>query len=355
MRRVSVYRSSPGELESRQTGRMRELEEGWNGRDSPWRSSLPNLNRLRTHQFAIWRPLSCQDAASVVRQLETMFCERGAPVELLTDNATTFSGEAFSKFAERWGVRMRFRCAYVPAGNGIVERSHRTIKRIAARTRCSVMEAVYWYNVTPKDDASASTAPANLIYSYTARIRGVDVTLPPEDAGPSRYKVGDNVWVKIPHGRCTTQFGKGTITGVYSPHSVLVDRTPRHIKDVRLVRGADATYCSSASSEDEAPMLYLPREDPAASESDHSNHGQRGPGDTSEDDDVVESVPLRRSSRLKRPAPRCTLCDSQIREECEGNVPGHSKRARMCLACRRETDMAAASIFDEGRSRTSER
>ena len=66
---------------------------------------------------------------------------------------------------------MRFRCAYVPAGNGIVERSHRTIKRIAARTRCSVMEAVYWYNVTPKNDASASTAPANLIYSYTARIR----------------------------------------------------------------------------------------------------------------------------------------------------------------------------------------
>ena len=102
-------------------------------------------------------------------------------------------------------------------------------------------------------------------------------------------------------------------------------------------------------------MLYLPREDPAASESDHSNRGQRGPGDTSEDDNVVESVPLRRSSRLKRPAPRCTLCDSQIREECESNVPGHSKRARTCLACRKETDMAAASIFDEGRSQTSER
>ena len=164
--------------------------------------------------FAIWRPLSCQDGVSIVQQLETVFCERGAPVELLTDNATTFSGETFSRFAERWGVRMRFRCAYVPADNGIVERSHRTIKCIAARTRCSVMEAVYWYNVTPKDDASASTAPANIIYSYTARIRGVDVTLPPEDAGPSSYQVGDSVWVKIHQGRCTTQFGKGTITGV---------------------------------------------------------------------------------------------------------------------------------------------
>ena len=59
-------------------------------------------------RFAIWRLLSCQDAASIVRQLETVFCERGAPVELLTDNATTFSGETFSRFAEHWGVRMRF-------------------------------------------------------------------------------------------------------------------------------------------------------------------------------------------------------------------------------------------------------
>ena len=277
------------------------------------------------------------------------------PVEILTDNAMTFSGETFSRFAECWGVRMRFRCAYVLAGNGIVERSHCTIKRIAARTRCSVMEAVYWYNVTPKDDALVSTAPANIIYSYTARIRGVDVTLPPEDAGPSSYKVGGSVWVKIPHGRCTTQFGKGTTTGVYSPHPVLVDGTPRHVKDVRPVRGADATYCSSASSDDEALMLYLLRENPPASESDHSDCGQRGPGDTSEDEDGAESIPLRRSSRLKRPAPCCTLCDSQIREECEGNVPGHSKRVQTFLACRAETDMAALSIFDEGRSRTSER
>ena len=156
----------------------------------------------------------------------------GAPVELLTDNATTFSGEMFSKFIEHWGVWMRFRCAYVPAGNGIVERSHRTIKRIATRTQCLVMEAVYWYNVTPKDDALASTTPANVIYSYMARIKSIDIMSPPEDAGPSSYKVGDSVWVKILHWRFTTQFGKGTITGVYNPHSVLVDGTPRHAKDV---------------------------------------------------------------------------------------------------------------------------
>ena len=168
--------------------------------------------------FGSWRPY---------------FARRGAPVELLTDNATTFSRETFYRFAERWGVRMRFRCAYVPAGNGIVERSHRTIKRIAARTQCLVMEAVYWYNVTPKDNVSASTAPANIIYSYTARIRGVDVTLPPEDARPSSYEVGDSVWVKIPHGRCTTQFGKGTITVVHLPDERVT--TPRR-KEGRKAR-----------------------------------------------------------------------------------------------------------------------
>ena len=118
--------------------------------------------------------------------------------------------------------------------------------------------------------------------------------------------------------------------------------------------------CSVTSSEKEASMLYLPREDPAASESDHRDRGQHGPGDTSEDEDVAESVPPRRSSRLKRPAPRCTLCDSQIREECEGNgrnIPGHSKRARTCLACRVEKRNRYGCLecwaYTSGRSATS--
>ena len=272
-----------------------------------------------------------QDSASIIQQLETVFYERGAPVELLIDNAMTFGGETFSKFAEHWSIQIRFRCTYIPAGNGIVERSHRTIKHIATRTQCSVMEAVYWYNVTPKDDVSASTIPANMIYSYPAHIKGIDVILPLEDAGPSNYKVGDSVWVKIPHGRCTTQFGKGTITCMYSPHLVLVDEIPRHVKDVRPLQRVDTTNCSITFSEDETLMLYLTQEDPAASENDHRDHGQHGPRNTSGDKDIAEYVPLRRSTRLKRPAQGCTLCNSQIRECNVRNIPGNTKCARMCL------------------------
>ena len=60
------------------------------------------------------------------------------------------------------------------------------------------------------------------------------MSIPPEDAASSSYKVGDSFGVNIPHGRCTSQFGKGT-TGVYSPHSVLFDGTPHHVKYVRTL------------------------------------------------------------------------------------------------------------------------
>ena len=93
-----------------------------------------------------------QDSPSVVQQLESVFCERGAHAELLTDNDTAFRSRAFQEFAEEWNVKLRFCCAYVPSGNDIVERCRRTVKRIAARKGCSVQEAVYWYNLAPQDD-----------------------------------------------------------------------------------------------------------------------------------------------------------------------------------------------------------
>ena len=133
-----------------------------------------NQHYLTLIDFSIWHPLQHQNATRIVCQLESVFSERGPPAELLTDNGTAFSGKEFRRFAENWGIQLRFWCAYVPSGNGIVERCHRTIKRIAARTHCFIMEALYWYNVMPKDDAMASTAPANAIYNYHVRVKGMD-------------------------------------------------------------------------------------------------------------------------------------------------------------------------------------
>lgn len=45
----------------------------------------------------------------------------------------------------------------------------------------------------------------------------------------------DAVWIKYPHGRYTTQFKKGNVTG---PQLVLVNGIPRHIKDLRPCHGS---------------------------------------------------------------------------------------------------------------------
>ena len=44
-------------------------------------------------------------------------------MELLTDNDSAFRKGAFKQFAERWAMRVRFRCAYVASGSGIAERT----------------------------------------------------------------------------------------------------------------------------------------------------------------------------------------------------------------------------------------
>uniref|UniRef100_A0A5S6QNM3 Integrase catalytic domain-containing protein n=1 Tax=Trichuris muris TaxID=70415 RepID=A0A5S6QNM3_TRIMR len=125
-------------------------------------------------RFVIWRRLNFCTAMNLAEHLEQIFLERGAPEELLVDSDPSFRSQLFARLTERWGVRLRFRCAYMPSGNGIVERCHRTIKVIAARKKCSVAEAVYLYKMTPRDDCSAETAPANAIYRYVTRIRDVD-------------------------------------------------------------------------------------------------------------------------------------------------------------------------------------
>ena len=120
-------------------------------------------------RYSLWRPLRREDCTSVIRALEDVFFERGAPAELLSDNGTVFRSRDFGAFAARWNVSLRFRAAHVPSGNGIVERNHRTVKVIAARKGCSVSEAVHLYNVSPSDGEADASSPASRIYRYTVR------------------------------------------------------------------------------------------------------------------------------------------------------------------------------------------
>ena len=196
------------------------------------------------------------------------------------------------------------------------------MKHIAARMHCLIQEAVYWHNVTPQDSVSHPTAPANKIYRYEVRVKGVDAPIMSSGPGCSYYQVGNRVWFKMAQNRCTTKFHKGQVTEVISPQSVLVDGVPRHVKDLRPWHSLTSLKEDSDGTPSES--LLCDTED---TESD----------DLPEEGVVVEPppVPLCRSTRQKRPPPDCDICDHKIRGECSErrNLPPGSKYVRLCLVC----------------------
>ena len=173
----------------------------------------------------------------------------------------------------------------VASGNGVAERCHRSVKRIAARKHCTIAEAVYWYNVAPKDD----TAPANKLYKYEVRLLGIDRVLHSEPGAiDSPYDVGDAVWVKPSENRCHTKYRLGTVTRVVSEQTMEVDGMSRHVRDPRSAvppETAPTTAQTSMSDDEELPLL------PA----------RRGPQEeSSESEEEVDRPTPRRSGREKR-------------------------------------------------------
>ena len=217
-------------------------------------------------RFAIWRPLRRQDSSSVCEQLETVFLERGAPRELLADNTTVFHGRQFQELLRKWDVNIHFRTAYEPAGNGIVERNHRTIKTMVARSRCTVAEAVHLYNMTPTDGRSEATAPASRLYRYRMRVRPIDVDTRdgPESGLVNKehcgYAVGDSVWIRRRGSRCFVRSKLGRVTAILSELSIEVDGIPHHIRNLRPClqqRRVCAREVTRTRSEEESVPLMI--------------------------------------------------------------------------------------------------
>uniref|UniRef100_A0A5S6QKH3 Uncharacterized protein n=1 Tax=Trichuris muris TaxID=70415 RepID=A0A5S6QKH3_TRIMR len=115
----------------------------------------------------------------------------------------------------------------------MTERCHRTVKVIAARKQCGVEEAVYWYNLRPRDDCSKATAPANAVFRYSVSVREIDPIGSDVQDVENSFAEGDLVWVRQPGSRCDRQFAKGEITKILSDQAVEVDGMPRHVKDIR--------------------------------------------------------------------------------------------------------------------------
>jgi len=183
-------------------------------------------------RFSVWKRVNSESAQDVIAQCQIVFSERGPPREIWVDNGTAFRSSEFKMLCNSWGVNIIYRCAYRPSTNGIVERCHRTIKRIAKRSDIPIWKAVFYYNVVPRGKGEDKVVPAESIYRYNIRLPVMrDVA---EKTVKNGWKIGDKVFVKPhQHTRCTETWTPGVVTKVVSDKCVDVDGVTRHIQDIR--------------------------------------------------------------------------------------------------------------------------
>lgn len=184
-------------------------------------------------RFAAWKKISNESAREICGAFKRFFQEMGPPGELLLDNSTTFKSGPLRELCDNWGVRMIYRAAYRPRGNGIVERNHRTIKRMAARTEGDILDAVFWYNFLPREGIDQNTSPSRRLFLHSWR--NPKVQQPHTREKSCSFERGDAVFVKPPGARCTTQWKRGYVTNVTPEGAVDVDGVHRHIADIRHV------------------------------------------------------------------------------------------------------------------------
>ena len=211
---------------------------------------------------------------------------------------------------------------YAPEVNSIAERCHRTVKRIAARSRCSIAEAMYWYNATPKDNETPSSAPANGIYQYKQHVKSIQPKPSPPKVRSNAYQVGEPVWVKPPDCRCTTRLCKGQVDGVIS----LVNGTIHHVKYLRRCNESAVTEDKSDHPVARWGSWWLVNR--KANIHLHSWRLRKVPKMKMTKLVAMEGmcetwwkstyIP-RRTTRQKRAPPPCHICDHGIREECSEN------------------------------------
>ena len=270
-------------------------------------------------RFCVWRLLRRPDAENVTEQLQRIFCERGAPSELLCDNDTVFRSRRFGAFAARWRVQVKFRAAYAPSGNGIIERNHRTVKVVAARKQCSVDEAVHIYNVSPRDDQSEEHTPASGVYKYRVRdsvggpcADSIARVMRRDGGRKGSYCVGDAVWVRRRGTRCSETSVPGMVTAVLSQWVVAVDGVPRHVRDVRRRDQPASPDLAAVDETDELLVMQPPVGDvptadtsvpstAAVSTAVASTAAVSAPAEPRTSAAVGEPVVPRRSGRIRRP------------------------------------------------------
>lgn len=114
-------------------------------------------------------------ANNVVRVLKDFMACFGVPCKLQTDGASYFTGRVFRDFVNQLGLAHSVSSPYHPESQGVLERSHRTLK--ATLTKLGLENASSWDEDLPyvlfcmRDTPSSSTgfSPFELVFGHTVR------------------------------------------------------------------------------------------------------------------------------------------------------------------------------------------
>ena len=116
-------------------------------------------------------PVRKASAKVVISCLTDIFSRSGFPSKLTSDNGSQFAGKVFSKWLRDKGIQHSRSTPYHPQGNGMVERLHRTLTGIIAKTAEAkgnwakvVPMALYFLRCTPS--ASTGVSPFLLTHGW---------------------------------------------------------------------------------------------------------------------------------------------------------------------------------------------
>lgn len=152
-------------------------------------------------------PTNSTSTESTISRLRPLFAAEGIPNVIVTDNATSFTGDAFQRFCAINGITHRTSPPYHPASNGLAERAVQTFKSAMQRasgpldSRLSAF--LFRYRNTPH--CTTGVSPAILLKKRPLKGR-LDLLRPDvrhrvmerhQNTSPSstrRFGVGDRVW-----------------------------------------------------------------------------------------------------------------------------------------------------------------
>ena len=129
--------------------------------------------------FSKWpevRVMSTTTVSATLDVLREWFCTHGIPEQIVTDNGSQFTADAFKVFTQRNGIRHVKSAPYHPASNGLAERFVQSLKqslKASLNDGRSLTQRLSSYLLTYRTTAHATTGvpPCKLLMSRELRTR----------------------------------------------------------------------------------------------------------------------------------------------------------------------------------------